>query len=373
MPLFEAPGRANEVTPIAAPLKHKTLRRRLLAWYDRSRRDLPWRRTRSPYRIWLAEVMLQQTQVATVIPYYRRFLRRFPSLRALAAAPVDDVLAVWAGLGYYSRARSFHAAARIVVAEHRGRVPRRVDGLLTLPGVGRYTASAVASIAFGVRAAVVDGNVTRVFCRIFNIAANARAGRTQRRLWALAEELVPTARPGDFNQAMMELGATVCAPKEPACSQCPVSGACEAFRLGRQRSLPRAPRRKKTPHYDVAIGLIWRRGKVLITKRPMDAMLGGLWEFPGGKQEGTESLEEAVRREVKEETGLDVRVGGHLISVKHAYSHFRVTLHAFHCTCPRGRVRLLKCDAFTWAAPGELAAYAFPSGSYRIIEALERG
>ena len=314
--------------------------------------------------------MLQQTQVETVIPYYRRFLRRFPSLRALAAAPVDDVLAVWAGLGYYSRARSFHAAARSIVAEHHGRIPRRVDDLLALPGVGRYTTGAVASIAFGERAAVVDGNVTRVLCRLFNITANPRAGRTQRRLWALAEELVPAGRPGDFNQAMMELGATICKPKEPACSRCPAAGACEAFRLGRQGSLPRMPKRKPTPHVAVAVGMVWRRGKLLITKRPMDAMLGGLWEFPGGKQERTESLEEAVRREVKEETGLDVCVGERLVSVKHAYSHFRVTLHAFHCTSPRGRVRLLKCDAFTWAAPGELADYAFPAGSRRIIEAL---
>ncbi len=362
-------SQSNRTRP-AASFPLSGFRRRLLAWFDRSKRDLPWRRTRSAYRIWLAEVMLQQTQVETVIPYYRRFLRRFPSLRALAAAPLDDVLAVWAGLGYYSRARSLHAAARTIVDERRGRIPRRLDDLLALPGVGRYTAGAVASIAFGVRAPVVDGNVTRVLCRVFNVASDPTAARTKSRLWALAADLVPADRPGDFNQAMMELGSTVCTPADPACPRCPVSGECEAFRLGRQRSLPRTPKRKQTPHHDVAVGLIRRRGKLLITKRPLDVMLGGLWEFPGGKRRRGESLEAALRREVREETGLDVQVGEHAVSVKHAYSHFRVTLHAFWCACPRGRVRPVKCDAFKWVRPDDLAGYPFPAGSVRIIEAL---
>jgi A/G-specific adenine glycosylase len=345
---------------------------RLLAWYDRSRRDLPWRRTRSPYRVWLAEVMLQQTQVETVIPYYRRFLRRFPSMAALARASVDDVLEVWVGLGYYSRARNFHAAARIVVSKYRGRVPRDLGAMMALPGVGRYIAGAVLSITYDLPTPIVDGNVTRVLCRLFAIGGDPKSARVRKPLWSLAESLIPEERAGDFNQAMMELGAMVCTPTNPACLLCPVSRGCEARRRGKQGKLPRRTKRRRVPHYDVAVGLIRRRGKLLITKRPMDAMLGGLWEFPGGKREPGESLEDALRREIKEETGLEVTVGRHVVSVDHAYSHFRVTLHAFECTSPRGRVRLTKCDAFKWVAAVALRDYPFPAGSVRIIQALER-
>jgi len=345
--------------------------RRLLRWYARHKRDLPWRRRPSPYRVWLAETMLQQTRVETVIPYYRRFLRRFPSMAALARASIDDVLAVWAGLGYYSRARNFHAAARIVATEYRGRVPRDLDTFLKLPGVGRYTAGAVLSIAYDVPAPIVDGNVARVLCRLYAIGGDPKSSPVQRRLWSLAEQLVPERRAGDFNQAMMELGSLVCTPPDPACLQCPIAPLCEARRRGRQDALPQTARAKRTPHYDVPVGILWRRKKLLITKRPMDAMLGGLWEFPGGKREPGESLKGALRREVKEETGLDVTVAAHLVSVDHAYSHFRVTLHAFHCAAPRGRVRLTKCDAFKWVAVGELGDHPFPSGSRAIIRKLE--
>ena len=344
---------------------------RLLAWYEGARRDLPWRRTRDAYRIWLAEVMLQQTRVETVVPYYERFLARFPTPSALAAAPVDDVLALWAGLGYYRRARHFHAAARRVVAEHGGLVPRDLDAMLALPGVGRYTAGAVLSIAYGLATPILDGNVERVLCRVWGIASNPRAATTRKRLWRLAQTLIPEGRAGDFNQAMMELGAVVCTPRAADCGVCPLADLCEARRLGRQLDLPRLPRRKPVPHYDVALGLVWRRGKLLIARRPADAMLGGLWEFPGGKLELGETLEEAVRRELAEEMGLDVVVRGHLASVKHAYSHFKVTLHAYHCTCPRGRVRPTEAEAFRWARPEELRDYAFPAGSLKIICALE--
>jgi A/G-specific adenine glycosylase len=364
---------ANDECTSDSATRRAVLGRRLLRWYRRSRRDLPWRKDATPYRVWLSEVMLQQTQVETVIPYYRRFLRRFPSMAALARASVDDVLEVWAGLGYYSRPKNFHRAARIVVEEYRGRVPRDLDAMMALPGVGRYIAGAVLSIAYDLPFPIVDGNVTRILCRIFNIAGDPRSGRVRKRLWALAEELIPAGRAGDFNQAMMELGATVCSPKGPACPHCPVRAECEALRLGRQLDLPTPVKRKKTPHYHVPVGIIWRRRKLLITKRPMDAMLGGLWEFPGGKQERGESLEDACRREIREETGLAVTVGEHLISVKHAYSHFRVTLHAFHCDARRGRVRLTKCDDFRWVAPAELSDYPFPSGSRGIIESLQKG
>jgi A/G-specific adenine glycosylase len=348
------------------------LPRRLLAWYATAQRDLPWRRSRTPYRVWLSEVMLQQTRVDTVVPYYRRFLRRFPTLKALAQAPLDEVLKLWAGLGYYARARNLHAAARQVVTKYGGRIPRSLEPLLALPGVGDYTAGAILSIAYNLRAAVLDGNVARVLCRLLGIAENPKASATQTRLRAIAEALIPEGHARDLNQAMMELGAVVCTPRTPTCEACPVSGLCVARRAGKQRQLPRTPRRKPVPHYDVGIGLVWRRSKLLITRRPLDAMLGGLWEFPGGKREGDEPLEQTVQREIREELGLDVAVAARFLSCNHAYSHFRVTLHAFHCTSPRGRPRPVKSTAYRWVTVAELPGYPFPAGSLKIIRELEK-
>jgi len=351
----------------------RKLPRRLLVWYGKAKRDLPWRQTRDPYRIWLAEVMLQQTRVETVVPYYRRFLKRFPTLAKLARAPLDEVLELWAGLGYYARARSFHAAARQVVHKHKGNVPRRLDDMLALPGVGRYTAGAVLSIAYNEPTPILDGNVQRVLCRLFGMVQNPKATPTRKRLWALAQALLPRSRPGDFNQALMELGATVCTPRSPACGVCPAADLCEAFRLGKQLDLPRMPKRKPVPHYDVAVGLVWRRGKLLIAKRPTHAMLGGLWEFPGGKRQDGEALEATVRREIREELGLDVTVGPLLVTCKHAYSHFRVTLHAFHCKSPSGRPRPVRCETHRWVKVEDLSDYPFPTGSVKIIRELQKG
>jgi A/G-specific adenine glycosylase len=207
--------------------------------------------------------------------------------------------------------------------------------------------------------------------RLFAIRGNAKRARVQRRLWSLAGDLVPDERAGDFNQALMEFGSLVCTRRNPSCPRCPLARFCEAKRRQLQYDLPRLPKRKTPPHYDVPIGIIWRRGKLLIAKRPAEAMLGGLWEFPGGKREPGESIEDALRREIREETGLVVDVGEHLLSTRHAYSHFRVTLHAYHCAAPRGRVRATKCDEYRWVAPAELGGYAFPSGSRAIIEALQ--
>jgi A/G-specific adenine glycosylase len=255
----------------------------LLRWYRANRRDLPWRRTRDPYAIWVSEIMLQQTRVATVIPYWERWLTRFPTVQALAAAPLDDVLACWAGLGYYSRARNLHAGAREVVAAFAGAMPADAAELQRIPGIGRYTAGAIASIAFGRPAPLVDGNVARVLARLHAIEDDVKSTAGSARLWQLAADLVPAADPGDFNQALMELGATICTPTQPRCPDCPLVAGCRAHAEGRAAELPRTPPRKRAadlPRLDRSAAWIEQRGRVLLARRVPDGLYGGLWELP---------------------------------------------------------------------------------------------
>ena len=261
-----------------SPQRAKSIAAALLAWYRKHKRDLPWRRdAHNPYRVWISEIMLQQTQVATVIPYYERFLAHFPTVRALADANLDDVLKTWEGAGYYARARNLHRAALEIVTRFGGKIPGTVEELLTLPGIGRYTAGAIASISFHRDAPVLDGNVMRVLCRYFNFASDIQSSKTQKELWQLMEMLLPHGRSGDFNQAMMELGATICAPRNPQCAVCPLKRNCIARQKGIQEKLPTKRAKKKLPHHQVAVGIIWKRGKILIAQRHADDLLGGLW------------------------------------------------------------------------------------------------
>jgi A/G-specific adenine glycosylase len=358
--------------------------RALLSWWDAGHVDLPWRRrARDPYAVWVAEVMLQQTQIATVIPYYERWMARLPTVNDLAAADLDEVLKLWEGLGYYRRARHMHEAARTVVRDHDEVMPDTVYGLRKLKGIGPYTAGAIASIAFGRRAAVLDGNVIRVLTRLHDIEDDVTEAATRRALWRLAEGLVPESRPGDFNQALMELGQQICAPAAPQCHRCPLRAHCLARRRGTQLERPVRPPRKGTPHYDVAAGVIWRDGhpegngaihnvQFLITRRPLDGLLGGLWEFPGGKQHDEETLPEALRREIREELDIDIKVGAPLVRVQHAYSHFRISLHAFHARYLGGEIRHLGVADHAWVRLDELDAYAFAVTDQKIIERLKK-
>jgi A/G-specific adenine glycosylase len=346
----------------------------LINWFERHKADLPWRRTKDPYAIWLSEIMLQQTQVSTVIPYYERFLTRCPTVQALAAAPLDDVLKLWEGLGYYSRAHHLHRAAQMVVEEFDGAFPARVDDLLALPGVGRYTAGAIASFAFGIDAPVLDGNVIRILARVFNIEEEVTQAATQSALWNLAAQILPPGRAAPWNEGLMELGRRICAPKSPDCAACPLADFCDARQLGIQEQRPVRERKPKTPHYDVTAAVTRREGgRILIAQRPADGMLGGLWEFPGGKREPGESLPDCLRREIREELGIEIEIGDQIGTVRHAYSHFRITLYAFNCRHLSGEPQALGCAAWAWVTLDEMEQYAFPVTDQKIIAMLKNG
>lgn len=348
------------------------MQKNLLAWYRVHRRDLPWRRTRDPYAIWLSEIMLQQTQVATVIPYYERFLKEFSTVQALTNSPLDRVLKLWQGLGYYSRARNLHRAAQIVVSEYHGKFPQTTAVLNSLPGIGRYTAGAIASIAFDLDEPVLDGNVERVLCRVFRIKMSPKETATHKKLWTLARTIIPTGKACFFNQALMDLGATICTPRRPACERCPLRDICQALKNNEQNDLPIKKRRPPSPHYDVAAGIIWKNNRILIDQRKPQGLLGGLWEFPGGKREPHETLEECLIREVREELAIEIEVGEKLTVVKHAYTHFRITLHAFECRYRTGRPQAVQCADFKWVKLAELENFAFPKANEKILSVLRQ-
>jgi A/G-specific adenine glycosylase len=332
------------------------LRRKLLAWYDEHRRDLPWRRTRDPYAIWVSETMLQQTRVDTVIPYYERFLIRFPDFASLAEADLQDVYDSWTGLGYYSRARNLHAAARSVVDEHAGRLPADVATLRTLRGVGRYTAGALASIAYDREEPLVDGNVIRVLARLFDVRDDVGDKSVIERFWQIAGDLVRGPRPGDLNQALMELGATVCTPRAPRCGDCPVRVRCAAMKGGEPEALPRKQKRTR-PRTVVSVGAwLTRAGRSLAVRRPEGGLLGGLWELPGGELADGEALEEGARRCVLEAVGLHVGSIECVGAIEHVFTHRRLELHVVRCSEPTGRVRRRGFVEHRWLPSAAIAA-----------------
>ncbi|HDK35992.1 MAG TPA: A/G-specific adenine glycosylase, partial [Bacteroidetes bacterium] len=323
----------------------------LLNWFQKNKRDMPWRRTRDPYAIWISEVMLQQTQVISVIPYYNRFLKAFPTIETLAGADLQKVLKVWEGLGYYARARNLQKAAKIIVAQFKGKFPDNPQEVAKLPGIGRYTMGAILSIAFGKSIPVLDGNAARVLSRLLLFEEPVTKPQAKEKLWAAAEILIPDKEPAQYNQALMELGAVVCTPKTPLCGKCPLQPFCRANFMGRQAEIPVREKRKKVPYYHVSAGIIWRDGKILITLRPTNKMLGGLWEFPGGKCEEGESYEECLLREVAEELSIRIKVEAHVLDVRHAYTHFKITLHTYRCKFMAGEPVLAGADDFRWVAP----------------------
>ncbi len=348
----------------------RNIQKALLGWFDREQRDMPWRRTGDPYPIWVSEIMLQQTQVKTVIPYFERWMKSFPTLQKLARSREETVLKHWEGLGYYSRARNLHRAAKIVLQEHNGRVPDTYDALIKLPGIGRYTAGAILSIAFDQPVPVLDGNVKRVLSRLFVLRANGAPSAHENRLWETSAGLVPAKRPGDFNQAMMELGATVCLPKKPFCLVCPLQKPCEAQQRGEIDKYPVPRARPVTQKIEVSAAVITRGGKVYIQQRLHGGLMGGLWEFPGGKRKPKETKEACLKREIKEELGIPVTISKKLMTIKHSYTQFRVTLNVFWCPWKSGRIRASQCEQWKWVKYEDLNNYTFPAANVKIVRFL---
>lgn len=335
----------------------------LLEWYRRNKRDLPWRKTQDPYAIWVSEVMLQQTTVKTATPYYEAFLQRFPTVASLAAAREEDVLAAWSGLGYYHRARNLRRGAEHVVSHHAGRFPRTLEAALAVPGVGLYTASAILSIAYGTALPVVDGNVRRVLARLF--ALRGPEWRSDGPYYNKAEELLDRAHPGDWNQAVMELGATICTPRGPACPVCPLRTPCVARAEGIAEELPETKARRASVDVTVAAALIEREGRVLLVRRAEGKLMGRMWEIPQTSLESTGHAD--LVRELRERHGLEIEPGPLVARARHAITFRRIRVEAYAARL--GRSPAEDPERLRWAAPAELDAFPTSSLTRKVLKA----
>ncbi|MFO1518278.1 MAG: A/G-specific adenine glycosylase [bacterium] len=344
----------------------KNFQKTLLAWYRKHKRDLPWRKTRDPYAVWISEIMLQQTQVAAVIDYYLRFLKRFPNVDSLAQATEEDVLALWSGLGYYSRAKNLHKAAQAIVREHRGKFPKDPESIEALPGIGRYTLGAIASIAFEIPLALVDGNVIRVYSRLFAKRGSPKESKFQKEIWKIAEQLVSADSPGDFNQGLMELGATLCTPQNPLCLLCPVQGFCK----GRLEDPEKFPEKKKGPETKLlerVAAVIEKDGKVLLTLSEENRWMKGLWQLPSLFPENGDSPAASLASLLKK-MGLISSLSSPLKSHTHAITHHRITIHPFWVQNPQGKMKKEAATRWEWFSPSQLGETALPSADRKILQ-----
>ena len=332
---------------------------------------MAWRETRDPYRIWVSEIMLQQTRVETVAPYYDRFLRKFPDIRSLARAPLDDVLKAWEGLGYYSRARNLHRAAGILVARQGAKVPSTVEALEALPGIGRSTAGAIAAIAFGADVPILDANARRVVARLFAVEGDLRSSPVETVLWERSTSLVRKGKGRDTALAVMDLGAAVCLPNVPRCGECPVRSRCSSRLRGLQDSIPPKRAKKIVPHHDV-VAAVFRRfdGAMFLMRRRSDGLLGGLWAFPSGKRGPAETLENALRRSLREKLRMRAVIQRKVGAVRHAYSHYRITLHAFLCETSGGGLPV--GEGTGWLPGHGEGTFALPRADRKLVEIIHR-
>jgi A/G-specific adenine glycosylase len=338
----------------------------LLTWYRLNRRTLPWRDHPDPYAVWVSEIMLQQTRVETVIPYFERWMKSFPTIRKLSEAGEKDILHAWEGLGYYGRARNLHKAAKIVVEKYGGELPRNLDELRGLPGIGRYSVGAIASMAFGMDEPTLDGNLRRVLARLFDVTEAADSPAGEEILWRLAAKHLPEGQAGDYNQALMDLGATICVPRNPRCLRCPLMRMCKARRAATQELRPVLKPKKLTPHYESVAAVIVARRRVLLRQRPSKGLLGGLWEFPNRRVDG-EPARELVHA-IKAEYGMKVKKQAAISTVKHAYSHFNITVHPFLCEL----VALPRKSNLHWVRLAELDDYPMGRIDRQIAQQVQR-
>ena len=350
------------------------LREGLLSWFDANGRELPWRVSYSPYQVWISEIMLQQTQVKTMLPYFHRWMARFPDAASIAKTPEDEILRSWEGLGYYARARNIRKAAQMMVTEYGGEVPGDFDSVRKLPGIGRYTAGAIMSVAFNADYPAPDANAGRILARVFDIAHPSGSKEFTETVWRAASNILPPGRARDFNQALMDLGSIVCLSNEPLCAKCPLSCCCAAFRKGLIADRPVKARRKTTAQIDRAAAVMVSAGRVLIRKRPETGLMPNLWELPGGEVPEGKSPEQALRKLWLDELGIRLGPMVSLCVIKHSHTSFRVTLHAFWCggyhSAPG---KASKTAQLRWASMNELEKLAFSSAHRRIIRvALER-
>jgi A/G-specific adenine glycosylase len=371
------PYTAPHTTPSASagePIEAKVrvaVTRELLAWYRDKRRPLPWRATRDPYCIWVSEVMLQQTQVATVIGFYERWLHRFPTVAALAAADTEDVLRAWEGLGYYSRARNLQRAAQHVVEQHGGKLPTSVAELLELPGIGRYSAGAIASIAFDRDEPAIDGNIVRVLTRLFALRGDPKRAPLEGRLWKLAGELLPPGRAGEFNQALMELGATCCTPRAPSCAICPVRHQCQALRLDRVLGFPETAPRPAVTAERRALALVRRQSRLLVVRAPATASRwAGMWQFPDVRLESDAEPRGVLEGSVERATGVRIEAGERVLGVRHQVTRFRIDIDVFACKALGGRARPIDYAEVRWCSVDELSRLPMPAAHRRIARGL---
>jgi len=352
------------------PRRIKEIQDRVLSWFRRNGRDLPWRKPYSPYRVWISEIMLQQTQVKTVIPYFLRWMERFPDPAAVAAAGERDIMLAWEGLGYYTRAKNIHRTAQVLVSNFGGRIPADFNLLLALPGIGSYTAGAILSIAFNLDFPAVDANAARILRRL---SGNGPV-KSEAVLRKSAAEILPKGKARQFNQALMDLGATICLPESPRCDGCPLAEFCEGKKRGLSELEAGSNGRKAATPIEVSIGVIVRDGRIFIQKRPDGGLMPNLWEFPGGKVDEGESPEKAVVREIGEELGIGVRPLEKMALIRHSYTRFRVALHAYlceiSCLAERREPVLRTAVECRWVLPSELARYPFPAANRKLIGML---
>ena len=342
---------------------YKKFTNQLLHWYNGDKQSMPWRDDDNIYHIWLSEIMLQQTQINTVIPYYHKWLKKLPTIQDVANANENQILKLWEGLGYYSRALNFHHACKTIVKEHNGVIPK--NKFISLKGVGKYIDAAVRSIGYKDIIPTIDGNVNRVIARLLELKKPPH--NEYKKIYDFLMTVIDINNPGDFNQALMDLGRNICKPKNPICYNCPINNYCISYEHNNQKKYPIKIKSKTKPHFNVAVGIIWKQNEILIQKRSNKGLLGGLWEFPGGKLNSNESSEDCVIREIYEETGAEIEIKEFITTIKHQYSHFSISMDSFHCIYKKG---MKKTKTRKWIHPWEISKFPFPKANHKFMNKI---